>query len=58
MRTVRVEAHLEFITGFPCTGYGCPGTLVRNEDANVPAVHCTTCEDVYCVLEAPQAADD
>lgn len=40
-------AHAEFVVGFPCTRFGCRGTLRRDDDRVQSAVVCSLCEHVY-----------
>lgn len=43
-------AHAEFVVGFPCTRFGCRGSLRRERHRAAPAVTCAVCEQVYYVI--------
>lgn len=44
------EADSAFITGFDCTRFRCPGTLIRDRRADRGTIVCSTCEHVYYSL--------
>lgn len=50
--TVKQEADIDFISGFPCTNYQCTGTLQKDDYEGQMAIVCGGCEDVFYVLDA------
>ncbi len=44
-------SHAEFVVGFPCTRFGCRGSLRRDRHLAEPVIICSVCEQVYYVID-------